>query len=196
MPEEVVSYTLVELAKKSGQTTDVLRAYINAGKLEATRVRRGYRIMKEEADRFIEEVNTEGLMGFVDVTISKSVEYASDGTTEKMFGIPVGDIFEFLMRSLETIKDYNAGGPRNEPKKVTVDDVKLLHHIIKEGKISVIPREQRVVIMDSDPTTSFLVKSMATGISCTFQELSTQQHFAIEADKIKTAADYIVNMLE
>jgi hypothetical protein len=50
--------------------------------------------------------------------------------------------------------------------------------------------------MDSDPVTSFLVRSMATGISCTFEELSKQQNFSVEADKIKSASDFIVKMLE
>jgi DNA-binding transcriptional MerR regulator len=196
MFEDAGSYTLVELAKKSGQTTDILRAYINAGKLEGTRVTRGYRISADEANRFLKELESGEMMEFTDITIKKPIEDATDGTTEKIFGIPVSDIFGFMMRILENIKDYNAGGPRNESVKVTSEDIKLLHHLISGGKIDVIPREQRVVVMDSDPVTAFLVKSMATGISCTFEELSKQQNFSVEADKIKAASDFIVKMLE
>jgi hypothetical protein len=143
----------------------------------------------------MQELESGEVLEFADVTIKKPVEYGADGTTERVFGIPIGDIFQFMFRIVETIKDYNAGGPRGESPVVSREDINLLHHLIKEGKIDVVPREKRVVVMDSDPATSFLVKAMATGISCTFDELSNQQNFAVEADKIKTASDYIVAML-
>lgn len=196
MVEHEESYTLGELAKRTGQTTDVLRAYVLADKLEATKVTRGYRVAKSEADRFMKEINSGEVMQFEDVTIKKPIEYGFDGTVSTIFGISTGEIFQFMMKVLESIKDYNSGGSRDEQIKVTSEDVRLLHHLIKEGKIDVVPRENRVVVMDSDPTTAFLVKAMATGISCTFTELATQQNFSVESDKIKAASDYIVQMLE